>query len=256
MRGDGGQAVHRCQHTGIPIGQIEMLMRFQRGTVWDQAVHRLFLYCPAAVADAGAHILIHAQHPRHAEGVAAAAHSGRLLDTQQHTAIVHPEVQRCNKAFIAPRIAAAPRRAGAACIDDHIYIGGYTVLHIVKADKFHMHGQARQCLIDVDQRMHVGFVEMPRQRPGAQAAPTVQDGYGQRQGGHGAASVQRLDGTEFIRNRGDIVHKIREIVQKMQVAAQADAVDLGAQQRTADMIPVGGSIVGGIAAGGKGRRAA
>ena len=42
----------------------------------------------------------------------------------------------------------------------------------------------------------------------------------------------------------------------MQVAAQADAVDLGAQQRTADMIPVGGSIVGGVAAGGKGRRAA
>ena len=119
-----------------------------------------------------------------------------------------------------------------------------------------MYGQARECLVDVDQRVHVGFVEMPRQRPGAQAAPAVQDGYGQRQGGHGAASVQRLDGAEFIRNRGDIVHKIREIVQKMQVAAQADAVDLGAQQRTADMIPVGGSIVGGIAAGGKGRRAA
>ena len=119
-----------------------------------------------------------------------------------------------------------------------------------------MYGQARQRLIDVDQRMHVGFVEMPRQRPRAQAAPAVQDGYSQRQGGHGSAGVQRLDGTEFIRDRGDIVHKIREIVQKMQVAAQADAVDLGAQQRTADMIPVGGSIVGGVAAGGKGRRAA
>ena len=93
MRGDGGQAVHRCQHTGIPIGQIEMRMRFQRGTVRDQAVHRLLLHCPAAVADAGTHILIHAQHPCHAEGVAAAAHGGRLLDAQQHTAIVHPAVQ-------------------------------------------------------------------------------------------------------------------------------------------------------------------
>ncbi len=116
--------------------------------------------------------------------------AGFCLDAQQHTAIVlAPAVHAMQQGF-SSRHASPLSMLPRGLRDDHIYIGGHTVLGIVKADKFHMYGQARQCLVDVDQRMQ-GFVEMPRQ-PGGRA-PTGRTATVSGRVATGPR-VQRLDG--------------------------------------------------------------
>ena len=205
------------------------------------------------MADTGTGILVHAQDACHAEGIAVTAYCGRFLYPQQYAAVVYPLVQRGNQGFILPSIAAAPCAARAACVDDNIYIVRHAVLHIVKVDEFHVHRKPCQRFVDVDKGVHISLMEMAGQRPGAQAAPTVQNRHRQRQGRHGTMGMQLLNSAELVRNIRDILHKIREVIQKVQVAAQADAVDLGPQQGAADMVPILSCIAGGVAARCKGR---
>ena len=155
-----------------------------------------------------------------------------------------------------PGVAAAPGVAGAARVDHHVHIIQRAVFHILEGHELHVHRQAGQGLIDVNQVVLVRLMEVAGQRPGPQLAPGVHHSHPAGQGVGRAVAVHLHNAAELDGHVLDGVVELGEIEGQVQVAAQADAVHRLAQQRPADVLPVLQGIPGRIAAGREGGRAA
>ena len=103
------------------------------GALGDQTVHRVGLHRPAAVADPGAGVLVHAQGPGHAEEISPAGQGGGFVDPDEHPAFGHPGVQGGDQVGVGPGVPAAPGGARPAGVDDHIHPIQLARLHVRKA---------------------------------------------------------------------------------------------------------------------------
>ena len=208
------------------------------------------------MAELRAGVLVHAQHIGHAEEAGIAFHRGGLVHADKGATLVYETGQLLQDFSVLPDIAAAPGASGKARIYNYVHVVQRAVLHILEADKAHVHRQAGKSLVDVDQVVHVSLMEMAGQGPGAQLSPVVQNRYLRADRIGRALAVEAKDGAEFVGDLLDVIAEIREILHQMQVSAQADSLHRLAQQRAAHAVPVFLRFQRGITALHEGRRSA
>ena len=227
-----------------------LVLQAARGLLEGQAFFNGI--APFSVAHPGPGVLIDAQHVRHAEEGVIAGHSGGLAHADERAAVVHKFGQLFHQLIALPGVAAAPGVPGPARVDDHVRAVQRAVFRILKGNEFHIHRQSGQGLVDVDQGVHIGFMEVAGQGPGPQAAPSVQYGHPDGQGVGVPFLLQGFDAAEFIADLLDGVHEGGVILGQVQIAAQADAVHALAQQGPAGALPVVHGVLFRVASFGEG----
>ena len=201
------------------------------------------------MADPRAGVLVDAQYMGQAEVGAVAAHGGGLAHADEAAALMDEPGHGLHQPVGLPGVAAAPGVARPARVDHHVHIVQRAVFHILEGHELHVHRQAGQSLVDVNQVVLVRLMEVAGQRPGPQLAPGVHHRHPARQGVGRAMAVHLHNAAELNGHVLDGVIELGEIEGQVQVAAQADAIHRLAQQRPADMLPVLQGVPGGIAAG-------
>ena len=187
------------------------------------------------------------------EPVGRRGNRGGLLHAEQAAAVRH-ELRNSGHEFrIEPGVAPRPGTPRRACVQDDVDIGGDAVgSHISEGEEGDLKWKAGQRLDHMQQREFGVLVQVSGTGPGTQRSPGRQHAHAHRRDVRSSGVVQRGDEAVLVRDIRDVVLELRERLDQREVTAQADSIDLGAQQGAAHDRPVGAGIGGRIAAGGEG----
>ena len=193
---------------------------------------------PSSMAYLRAGILINTQYRGHSKVGIISFYCRWVLHADQHAAFINPFLKRCHKSSIFPCISATPCRSCTSGIDYNVHILQSPVLYIIKINEGNIHRKSGKSLINVNQGMHVGLMEMSGETPGTKLSPAVKNSDLTWQSIYSTVCVHCLYLTEFLHKLFDIILEIRKTLCQMQVSAKTEAVYRLAKQRSSDTDPV------------------
>ena len=167
VHGHLGHAVRFGQHLGLPVGQVQVILILEVRRALLDAQGLVQLVFPFAVAHARAGVQVDAQHMGHAEEGVVARQGGGFIHADEAAAVIDKFCQLADQLFALPGVAAAPGVARAARVDHHVHPVQRAPLRVLKGNELHLHRQAGQGFVDVDEGVHVGFMEVAAEGPAA-----------------------------------------------------------------------------------------